>query len=390
MIIGSFTINTLSAISQETAKKTVLKCLKLSNSSPPMFIKQQRLNERLINTVAESKSLVSVFDGAQLTDMLPKDNTTMSTPAKRTRVTDGERVSSSATLATTAKPLEALNDSEIMVPTRSTLDLASVKPEPSIRSKSKGKPKKKTVSKLPDVVGNLKYNDLKSYMNYARQSSLSTNSTVFQGNFYEMTFLEFLRRNFKVSRLIHQGGKNDKGIDISANWDPIANFETTEIENGKVMQPVEGGNRKVKPIVLKKGKQSKNVKLFVQCKCWTKSRIDAKMIREINGTLHNGNTGAARGGGPKPGSGNFLMVVTPTGFTRQGQIDFDSSLLPLVFIKFSKNELKKGKKDVYDLNNYKFGKFESFYCNPMANALLKGLDWTHFMNLLAVKQKLVS
>ncbi|GMG20843.1 unnamed protein product [Ambrosiozyma monospora] len=383
MIIGSFTINTLSAISQETAKKTVLKCLKLSNSNPPVFIKQQRQNERLINTVAESKSLGSVFDGAQLTDMLPKDYTIKPTTAKRSRATGGKRA-----LATTAEEIKVSGDGEIIVSTGSQLDLASVTPESSIRSKSKVKPKKKTVSKLPDVVGNLKYNDLKSYLNYARQSSLSTKTTVFQGNFYEMTFLEFLRRNFKVSRIIHQGGKNDKGIDILANWDPIANFETTEIENGKVMQPVEGGNRKVKPIVLKKGKQSKNVKLFVQCKCWTKSRIDAKMIREINGTFHNGNSGGAHGG-PKPGSGNFLMVVTPTGFTRQGQIDFDSSLLPLVFIKFSKNELKKHKKDVYELNNYKLGKFESFYCNPMANALLKGLDWTHFMNLLVVNQKSV-
>ncbi|QPG77021.1 hypothetical protein FOA43_004418 [Brettanomyces nanus] len=240
-------------------------------------------------------------------------------------------------------------------------------------------PKKDRAILLP-VISNKKYHNLETYLKYSNNKELSTDSTVFQGNFYELNFLEFLRRHFTVSRVIHQGGRDDKGIDIRAMWKPVDNFgklsDGLNLSN-RTFQPVNSVTR-VKPILLKR---NTNIRLFVQCKSWEKSRIDAKMIREINGTFNN--TGP-RGGRPGISSKTrrFLMVVCPTGFTRQGRIDFDKSLVPLIFIKFSKSTVNDRFKSLYDIHNYNLGTFESFYCNPMANALLKGLNWTEFMKRL--------
>lgn len=228
------------------------------------------------------------------------------------------------------------------------------------------------IRREPAVIGSSKYHDLQSYLEYAKHRKLDTDSSVFQGNLYELNFLEFLRRNFAVSRLIHQGGKDDKGIDIRAMWRPVDNFGLTREELSRHYETVNSVTR-VKPIALKKDSM---IRLFVQCKSWEKSRIDAKMIREINGTVNSM--------GKANKNKKFLMFVCPTGFTRQGRMDFDRSLVPLVFIRFSKSQLID-RADPYASESYKLGAFESFYCNPMANALLKGLDWMDFMKRLGAQ-----
>lgn len=227
-------------------------------------------------------------------------------------------------------------------------------------------------------IGSSKYHDLETYLLYTKDNKVSPNSTVFQGNLYELNFLEFLRQNFTVKRVIHQGGKGDRGVDIRATWLPTENFRRLpDPDDKKVMQSVNSVTH-VKPICLKK---NASIKLFIQCKSWEKSRIDAKLIREINGTFDN--TGS---GGSRPANGErtrrFLMIVCPTGFTRQGRIDFNRSLVPLIFIKFSKSVLRDGRRSPYNFDNYKFGSFQTFYCNPMATALLKGLNWMDFMKKL--------
>ncbi|ODV86390.1 hypothetical protein CANARDRAFT_6866 [[Candida] arabinofermentans NRRL YB-2248] len=292
------------------------------------------------------------------------------------------------------------------------LELASNKEEIQEQPKKVKKRAKSKKSEL-EVIGNSKYNSLNTYLDYAKAGKVSTDSTVFQGNLYELSFLEFLRTHFDLSRIIHQGGKDDKGIDIRANWNltnlkPVGTSKSAKKES-KVFETVNAVKR-VKPLVLKKDlTKSLNVKLYVQCKCWEKSRVDARMVREINGTFFNGdnerlransqnnvslvsNTGVSdkkvKIGGAKLNSQSFLMVVAPTGFTRQGLIDFDRSLLPLIFVKFSKNRLLDGvgKNGVYELKNYEIGRLESVYCNPMAQALMKGLDWVNFIREISLDQ----
>ena len=247
------------------------------------------------------------------------------------------------------------------------------------QKKAKKKPKKTDNKPVSDENACL---SLEKYLEVARLRSSSVNSTVFHGTFYELNFMEFLQKNFTVNRIIHQGGKDDKGIDIRATWYPVDNFGLiSDKEPVKKFVKVNSISR-VRPIALKK---SKTVKLFIQCKSWKKSRIDAKLIREMNGTFTNTGRGDV---GPSSNSRtrNFLMIVCPTGFTRQGRMDFDRSLLPLMFTKFSRAKICDLKKSPYDIKNYNKGQFESFYCNPMAAALLKGLNWSEFMKHLEVEQ----
>ncbi|OWB69516.1 hypothetical protein B5S30_g4932 [[Candida] boidinii] len=216
-----------------------------------------------------------------------------------------------------------------------------------------------------------KYIDVESYLNHAKSTNATITSTVFQGNLYELTILEFLRDKFDITKAIHQGGKNDKGIDIRANWD-LTQLKAIPSELPKESSyELVNATKKLKPLIIRKNKiRSLNVKLFVQCKCYEKSRIDAKLIREINGTYSNTVS--------QSNSRVFFMLVTPTTFTRQGRIDFDLSEIPLIFCKFSKSRKIKG--DGYSLKDYDWGQFESFYCNPIAHALLKGIDWTKAVN----------
>lgn len=236
--------------------------------------------------------------------------------------------------------------------------------------------------KKEQVVSQTSGLSLENYLQDAKLRGSSTDSTVFLGTFYELNFMNFLQKNFTVDRIIHQGGKDDKGIDIRATWHPVDDFEVISGKEPIKKFAIVNSISRVKPIVLKK---SRLVKLFIQCKSWKKSRIDARLIREVNGTFTNTGRSGSR---PSTNSrtGTFLMIVCPTGFTRQGRMDFDRSLLPLMFVKFSRAKIRNLKQSPYDITNYNVGQFESFYCNPMAAALLKGLDWSDFMKHLEVKQ----
>ncbi|CDK29381.1 unnamed protein product [Kuraishia capsulata CBS 1993] len=213
-----------------------------------------------------------------------------------------------------------------------------------------------------------KYKSVAAYLSYAHQGGVSTDSTVFKGNVYELTTLELLQENLWLSNILHQGGAHDRGVDARANWDLNQFKDADPVESPVASRSIMVNSRRIKPLVERKNAESLHVKLFVQCKCYEKTSIDTRMIREINGTYLNNVPERDR-------SRVFFMIASPNGFTKQGRRDFDNSSNPLIHCQIDKMNIVDTRGSGYDITNYTPSRIRSFYCNPVAEALLKGLDW---------------
>ncbi|OWB57432.1 hypothetical protein B5S28_g3376 [[Candida] boidinii] len=357
MIIGVFKLIRNSIVTDLHSKP--LKILQISNSPPPKFIKHwsvfsnhRNLNSgRICNAGQRKHDLDVISNQIGIEGREEEEGEGLDTTNNNTDTKDSLNVTTND-IGTSKKEME------------------SDKKKKSKRMKNLKKSEEKRIILENQKLA--KYIDIESYLNHAKSTNSKITSTVFQGNLYELTILEFLRNKFDITKAIHQGGKNDKGIDIRANWD-LTQLKAIPSELPKESSyELVNATKRLKPLIIRKNKiKSLNVKLFVQCKCYEKSRIDAKLIREINGTYSNTVS-------QNSNSRVFFMLVTPTTFTRQGRIDFDLSQIPLIFCKYSKSRKIKG--DGYSLKDYDWGQFESFYCNPIAHALLKGIDWTKAVN----------
>ncbi|KAG7796890.1 hypothetical protein KL944_004991 [Ogataea haglerorum] len=234
------------------------------------------------------------------------------------------------------------------------------------------------LAKHTKVISNPGFNSVESYLSYAQVAGTSPKSTVFRGSLYEISFAEFLVDHLNLRRMVLQGGANDKGIDMQATWNLKQLKRVPEKPADVFLGPA---LKHVVPFVEQKQNDAFKVHLYVQCKCWKRSKMDAKMVRELTGTFADF---FAR---EKLQNRALVMFVTPTGATKVGFADFDSSVVPMIFVKFSVPELKSPGLDPYKAENYIKGRAESFYCNPIAQALLSGLDWKAFANTIVRNQK---
>lgn len=245
-------------------------------------------------------------------------------------------------------------------------------------SRPKGRPPK---NKNKNILSNSKtgsldkFIDATSYLEYASSRSLQPNSGIFMGNLYELQVKTCLEESFKIRSTLHQGGSNDKGIDINAIWNPVEIFQKNieesklDLESKKKYEIV--NSKKIKPLI-KRTKQS--LKLFVQCKCYDTSKIDPKLIREIKGSCQEYFN--------KNGNSAVFMIASTNGFTRTGQEDFDKATIPMIYAKFSKPKLIN-KKDPYKIENWEMGTLLGMYLNPVACALFKNLNWIKFSDKLS-------
>lgn len=236
----------------------------------------------------------------------------------------------------------------------------------------RGRPPKVKIQKSTLLHGDQsileKYTDVKSYLDYASYKNLKTNSGIFIGNLYELEVKRCLEEKFKIQSTLHQGGSNDKGIDINAIWRPAEIFEqenSIELPEPKI-QIV--NSKRVKPLIYR---NNQSLKIFVQCKCFSTSKIDPKLIREIKGSCQEYFK--------KHGNSAVFMLASTNGFTKIGKEDFDKASIPLIFSKFSRPRLINSKLP-YKKESWEMGKLMGIYMNPMAIALFKGLDWIKFMN----------
>lgn len=234
-------------------------------------------------------------------------------------------------------------------------------------TRPRGRPRKPTPVTVID-----KFNSVISYLEYVKYKKMKVTSSVFMGTFYELQVKEFLEENLKIKSTIHQGGSNDKGIDINAIWNPTTIFNNQRHTNdGDSTKKYETVNMKrVKPIVLR---SNKTLKLFVQCKCFNTSKIAPKLIREIKGSCQEYFR--------KNGNSAVFMLVSTNGFTKVGREDFDKAQIPLIYVKFTKHRLIDARYP-YDAKGWETGTIKGMYFNPLAVAMFKGLDWINFTTKL--------
>ncbi|KAG0674319.1 Required for respiratory growth protein 7, mitochondrial [Pichia californica] len=218
------------------------------------------------------------------------------------------------------------------------------------------------------------YDTPSSYLDYAasRSSPLKPTSSVFVGNLYELQVKAFLEQSFKIRSTLHQGGSNDKGIDINAIWNPVDIFskDTKSNKNDSKESPKYEivNSKKIKPLV---SRLKKTLKLFVQCKCFDSSKIDPKLIREIKGSCQEYFS--------KNGNSAVFMIASTNGFTKIGREDFDKAPIPLIYAEFSKPRLIDVKIP-YKIESWDMCRLEGMSLNPMASALFKDLNWVKFSN----------
>lgn len=230
----------------------------------------------------------------------------------------------------------------------------------------RGRPRKIVLQNNTNLLD--KFTDAGTYLQYANAKSLRTDSGIFMGTLYELQVKKYLEEKFKIQSTLHQGGSNDKGIDLNAIWNPTTIFPNEEKSlvghENKKFEVV--NSKKVKPLLQRRNKK---IKLFVQCKCFNTSKISPKLIREIRGSCQDYFK--------KHGNSAVFMLASTNGFTRIGREDFDKAPLPLIFAKFSKPKLIN-KQYPYDLESWDIGELCGMYLNPLAVALFKGLNWIEF------------
>lgn len=289
-----------------------------------------------------------------------------------------------------ARTTSLVKYSRMLNTTNSLLSPSDIEVETSLISKEKAKksiakgkrprgrpPKNKSLtnSSKTSVHNNSnlldKFTDTTSYLEYASHKALKPTSPVFMGNLYELQVKTSLEKSFKIRSTLHQGGSNDKGIDINALWDPASIFNK---ESGVVTKTKYEfvNSKKIKPLVQR---ANQTIKLFVQCKCYDTSKIDPKLIREIKGSCQEYFK--------KKGNSAVFMIASTNGFTRTGKEDFDKATIPLIYAKFDKPRLLKPRSP-YKIENWEMGSLLGIYLNPVAIGMFKGLDWIKFANKLSV------
>lgn len=271
-------------------------------------------------------------------------------------------------------------------PGQNTRDDPTARKDPSKTAKvEKGKrPRGRPRKVRAGDNGNLldKFNNVSTYLEYARYRSLKTTSGVFMGNMYELQIKTYLEETFKIQSTLHQGGSNDKGIDINAIWSPTKVFGSgskdkdkdrgeVEVQAGEKTRYEVVNSKRIKPLVQR---TNQSLKLFVQCKCFNTSKIDPKLIREIKGSCQEYFK--------KHGNTAVFMLASTNGFTRIGGEDFEKAPIPMIYVRFSRPRLLNAG-DPYELQNWQAGKLLGMRMNPLAMALFKGLDWINFAKRIA-------
>jgi hypothetical protein len=255
-----------------------------------------------------------------------------------------------------------------------TSNESDIKTNPSKIKRPRGRPPKISLQTNKNLLD--KFFDFETYLQYASHKSLKTNSGIFLGNLYELQVKHYLEKTFKIQNILHQGGSNDKGIDINAIWNPTKIFDENEFQDLKSSNKMKTkfeivNSKKIKPIIQR---SNKTLKLFVQCKCFNTSKVDPKLIREIKGSCQEYFK--------KHGNSAVFMLASTNGFTKVGKEDFDKAPLPLIYMKFSKPKLIDSNFP-YNINSWEMGELIGMYLNPLAIALFKGLNWIEFTKNLS-------
>ncbi|KAF3482821.1 uncharacterized protein GIQ15_02145 [Arthroderma uncinatum] len=136
------------------------------------------------------------------------------------------------------------------------------------------------------------HHDLQSFLDYAKRTSLSTQSTTYVGTLYEYTVLQSLQKHFINATRI--GGRADSGIDLVGTWS------------------------------LPPSSSAHPLRLLVQCKA-VKAKVGPNLIRELEGTFSGAPVGWR-------GEGILGMLVSTREATKGVRDALIKSRYPLIWV----------------------------------------------------------
>lgn len=147
---------------------------------------------------------------------------------------------------------------------------------------------------VPPASPTSQHNDLQSFLDYAKRTSLSTQSTTYVGTLYEYTVQQSLRRHcIDLTRI---GGRSDSGIDLVGTWS----------------LPPSSPSSPAHPL-----------RILVQCKA-VKAKVGPNLIRELEGTFSGAPVGWR-------GEGIMGMLVSTREATKGVRDALVKSRYPLIW-----------------------------------------------------------
>lgn len=213
--------------------------------------------------------------------------------------------------------------------------------------------------------------------NYIEQNRPIAQSTVFQGSLYEYTVMRELQNKLAMTQLKKIGGANDRGVDIKGYWridriyqamNPILLLDQFDVPkrckiNGAVF----------KPFRFKIPTEPK-LKILVQCKAFTYSKVAPKELRELVGTFASLVPASQR-------NKTVLMMCSPNMLTKEGLNLINSIRMPLIYLRI---EMLQFKDNDYDVST---GRLLNYYENEYAAEFLQGCGIKEWIKLSMFKRQ---
>ncbi|EDO18020.1 hypothetical protein Kpol_1045p4 [Vanderwaltozyma polyspora DSM 70294] len=202
-------------------------------------------------------------------------------------------------------------------------------------------------------------------------------STVFQGNLYEYTVMRELESKLNVINMMKIGGSNDGGIDLVGDWPLRTIYEKMnlilKLDGNKIPSISKINGRTIKPIynsILKGNLDTMDLKILVQCKAFSSSKVSPKELRELVGAY---STHCNR---PSDKNKTIVMMCSPNLLTSKGLELINSVKIPLIYLRVS---LIKNLNKEYDIENS--GKLLNYYENSYTSELLQNLGVKEWLKL---------
>lgn len=217
--------------------------------------------------------------------------------------------------------------------------------------------------------------DCRSYLKYCESNKVDTTSTVFRGTLYELSCMEFLKKEMHCTNLIKVGGSYDNGLDLLGKWD-LNHFYRQARDNypdKRTLKKLPSTTLLSKSTEFTPGGISlqDDVNVLVQCKNFTK-RIGPSTVRELGGiyNFHVKYRSAS--------FHNILFFITLSELTKESRKMLDALSFPVMCIRLQ--PLHYSLKESYDpakyfdLDNWHGGTLDGIYLNHNARNVLRGLN----------------
>ncbi|QLG73576.1 hypothetical protein HG535_0F00860 [Zygotorulaspora mrakii] len=211
-------------------------------------------------------------------------------------------------------------------------------------------------------------NTIRKFIN---QNGAISQSSVFQGTLYEYTVMRELQTKLSMCELERVGGANDHGIDIKGSWhikniyrkmNPLLNLDQIEAPkrcrvNGAIFKPYRS-----KALM-------EDLKVLVQCKGRTHSKVGPREFRELIGTFTSTVT-------PTNRNKTVMLMCSPHMLTKNGLKLIEMLPIPVIYLRI---ELLRSAEGLYDLMNS--GRLLNYYENQFAQQFLQGCGINEWLKL---------